>query len=287
MKKKIVIVGSNGQLGSALAARYPEATALSRDDLDISNTAQVESFDWASFDIIMNAAAYVNADLSETDEKRSQTWLANANGPRNLTQAALLHDLTLVHFSSEYVFDGSVKNHDENESFTPLSVYGQSKAAGDLVTSIAPKHYILRTTWVVGNGHNFVRTMARLARLRIDPKVVNDQYGRLSFTDEIARAVDHLLEHACPYGTYNVTNSGDVKSWADIAADVFEYAGFDRHRVKYISTEEYSADKTPFAPRPIHSDLNLDKLTATGFISADYAPMMKDFVLSLGAVNDA
>jgi dTDP-4-dehydrorhamnose 3,5-epimerase len=123
--------------------------------------------------------------------------------------------------------------------------------------------------------------MAHLAEMRIDPKVVNDQFGRLSFTQEIARAVGHLIQVGADYGTYNVTNSGKVKSWADIAAETFELAGYDSARVSFITTDEYSKDKLAFAPRPIHSDLDLKKLQATGFISQDYAPMLKEYIANL------
>lgn len=260
---------------------YPQATAANRSILDISSAKQVESFVWSNYDVIINAAAYVNADHSETIEGREMTWRANAVGPGNLAKAALKHDLHLVHVSSEYVFDGTQENHKEDETFAPLSVYGQTKAAGDLIVSLVPKHHILRTTWVVGDGHNFVKTMVRLAELRIDPKVVNDQFGRLSFTQEIVRAIDHLIKSGAPYGTYNASNSGKIKSWAEIAADTFELAGYDRERVTFISTDEYKIDKQPFAPRPMHSDLDLTKLQATGFVSQDYVPMLAKYVNSL------
>lgn len=279
--KKTIILGSRGQLGRELVAQYPDADAYGHDELDISDTQGVKAFDWSRYDTIINAAAYVNADDSETPEGRRKTWLANAVGPRNLAKVAIDNNIHLIHFSSEYVFDGSQKNHDEDEPFAPLSVYGESKAAADLAVSLVPKHYILRTTWVIGDGHNFVKTMKRLADMRIDPKVVNDQFGRLTFTSELVRAVDHLLKTDSPSGTYNLTNSGKVKSWADIAADTFEAAGYERDRVKPISTDEYKSDKPHFAPRPMYSNLDLTKIHATGFVSQDYEPLMKKYIAGL------
>jgi dTDP-4-dehydrorhamnose reductase len=281
MQKRILITGSGGQLGNALVQTYPEATAVNRSMLDISDAKQVKDFDWSSYDVIINAAAYVNADHSETTEGREMTWSANAIGPRNLAQVALEHDLHLIHISSEYVYDGRQENIKEDYPFAPLSVYGQTKAAADIVVGLLPKYHILRTTWVVGEGHNFVKTMARLAELRIDPKVVNDQFGRLTFTQEITRAVDHILKKNIAYGTYNMSNSGKIKSWADIAADTFEIAGYDRNRVTPITTDDYKEDKQPFAPRPVHSDLDLTKIQATGFVSQDYGPMLVDYVKNL------
>ena len=100
---------------------------------------------------------------------------------------------------------------------TPLGVYGQTKAAGDQIVATVPRHYIVRTSWVIGDGRNFVRTMLSLAGSGINPSVVNDQYGRLTFTSELARAIRHLTDTRAPYGTYNVTGSGPVTSWADVA----------------------------------------------------------------------
>jgi dTDP-4-dehydrorhamnose 3,5-epimerase len=285
MSRRYLITGCNGQLGKALAAMYPEATALGRVELDIANLEQVRAIDWSKYDVIINGAAYVNADHSETSEGRETTWKANAVGPRNLAEVALANDLHLIHVSSEYVFDGTRQNHAEDEPFSPLSVYGQSKAVADLAVSLVAKHHIIRTTWVVGDGHNFIKTMKNLADMRIDPKVVDDQFGRLTFVSELVRAIDHLLERDIESGTYNVSNTGKIKSWAEIAADTFEYASHDRSRVKYITTEEYSRDKKPFAPRPVYSDLDLTKIQNTGFESHDYEPLLKAYVEGLEVVK--
>lgn len=275
---KIVITGCNGQLGVALKQYYPEAVALSKDDLDIADRAKVEQYDWNNCDVIINAAAYVNADDSETEQGRIRTWKANAQGPANLALVARVHYLHLIHISSEYVFDGSKKNHQELEDFSPLSVYGQTKAAADIVVGTLEKYHILRTTWVVGDGHNFVRTMKNLAEMRIDPKVVDDQFGRLTFTSEIVKAIDHILKKKVKYGVYNVTNSGEIVSWADIAEKVFELSGHDTSRVKRITTADYASQKEHFAPRPTNSDLDLTKLQQTGFKSTDYEGLLASYV---------
>ena len=128
------------------------------------------------------------------------------------------HHLTLVHYSTDYVFDGTAQEHTEDEPFSPLGVYAQAKAAGDIAVATAHRHYVLRTSWVIGDGNNFVRTMQTLAGNGVSPTVVSDQVGRLTFTDELARATAHLLESAAAYGTYNVSNGGPAMSWADIAA---------------------------------------------------------------------
>jgi len=281
MNERIFITGRNGQLGKALAEKYPEATAMSHNELDISDRDQVKAIDWSHFDVIINAAAYVNADHSETEEGRKATWETNAVGPRHLAEAAITHNLHLIHISSEYVFDGTKRNHDENELFTPLSVYGETKAAADIAVSLVSRYHILRTSWVVGDGHNFIKTMKKLADMRIDPKVVDDQFGRLTFTSEIVRAIEHIFEREIESGIYNLSNSGKIKSWAEIAADTFELAGHDRKRVIPISTEEYKKGKQPFAPRPQYSDMDLAKIQRTGFVSKDYEPLMKEYIEGL------
>lgn len=285
MTKKLLITGANGQLGRALRAEYPEATALDRANLDISDQGQIEAIDWSQYEVVINAAAYVNADHSETQEGRELAWRANAEGPRNLARVAIENDLHLIHFSSEYVFDGTITNHEEDEPLTPLSVYGQTKAAADLAVGLVPNHHILRTTWVVGEGHNFVKTMKNLGDMRIDPRVVNDQFGRLTFTSELVRAVAHILNNDIESGTYNLSNSGRVRTWAEIAALTFSMAGHDSSRVKPVTTEQYSMSKTPFAPRPTHSDLNLSKMQSTGFKSRDYEPLMKEYINSLRPIE--
>lgn len=284
LAKKLLITGAGGQLGRALKAQYPEATSMNRSELDIADQAQLDAIDWTKYDVILNAAAYVNADHSETTEGNEMTWKANAVGARNIARIGLLHNIHVIHFSSEYVFDGTIDNHFEDEPFTPLNVYGQTKAAGDIAVSLVPKHHILRTSWVIGEGHNFVKTMKNLADMRIDPKVVCDQFGRLTFVSELVRAVEHILKKDIEPGTYNVSNSGEVRSWADIAARTFELAGHDKDRVKRVTTDEYKADKDVFAPRPTHSCLDLSKFQRTGFVSEDYWPLMNQYVAGLNEV---
>lgn len=273
----ILIVGANGQLGTALREKYPKAQAVDAEVLDITDREAVQAFDWSHVTTILNAAAYTNVDDAETPECRATAWRVNAVGPRNLAEVAMRHDLTLLHISSDYVFDGSHENHSEDEAFSPLSVYGQSKAAGDIAVSLAPKHYILRTTWVVGEGKNFVRTMIGLGQKDVAPTVVADQIGRLTFTSELVRVIDHLLQKKVPFGTYNATNGGDPASWADITREIFKIGAFDL-KVTDTTTKDYFASKPGVAPRPLNSVMSLDKLTTTGFTPTDWREDLKLYV---------
>ncbi|MFF5626043.1 sugar nucleotide-binding protein [Microbacterium sp. NPDC012755] len=272
--KKTLIVGANGQLGLALRDLFgdsPRYDYAGRDSIDLADPAFVSSRRWRDYDTIVNAAAYTAVDLAETPDGREDAWASNVTGVAALARVAAAHGITLVHVSSDYVFDGTKDGaYVEDDALRPLGVYGQTKAAGDAIVSTVPRHYILRTSWVIGEGKNFVSTMASLAERGIDPKVVDDQVGRLTFTDDIARAVSHLLGAGAAYGVYNVTGSGEPLSWADVARRVYALVGSDPSRVTGVSTEDYFASATtPIAPRPRNSTLDLTKLGATGYVTED------------------
>ena len=276
----IFIVGANGQLGRALRQQYPEARFADIDEMDITDRQSVESFDWSGISIVLNAAAFTNVDGAETPEGRVTAWKVNASAVANLTRVCRTHNMTLVHISSDYVFDGTKEPHFENEDFSPLSVYGASKAAGDLLVEQLDNFYLLRTTWVIGEGKNFVRTMLGLAEKNISPTVVHDQIGRLTFTRELVRIIDHLLSTQAPFGTYNATNDGPLESWADITRRIFELAGRNDLTVTNTTTAEYFAGKDGIAPRPLGSDMSLDKLHSTGFTSRNWTHDLKDYILN-------
>jgi dTDP-4-dehydrorhamnose reductase len=274
---EVFIVGAKGQLGTALQAQYPGAQSADIDELDITNPDSVANFDWTGIKVVLNAAAYTNVDGAETAEGRVASWKVNATAVGYLVKAAMEHDLTIAHISSDYVFDGTADPHTETEAFSPLSVYGASKAAGDAIVGLAPKHYLLRTSWVIGEGKNFVRTMLDLGKRDINPTVVADQVGRLTFTSELVRAIDHLLTSQADFGTYNLSNSGPAASWADITRSI--YSAADLHNiVSDTTTAEYYAGKDGIASRPLRSSLDLSKIEATGFVCRDWQEDLKTYV---------
>lgn len=271
--KKILITGGGGQLATALAALLPAAEVATKDDLDITTDLQ-GARDWAQYSVIINTAAYTAVDAAETD--RAAAWAVNATAVGNLAQVANEYNLTLVHVSSDYVFDGHRDNHREDEAVSPVSVYGQSKAAGDLAAATARDHLIARTSWVVGHGANFVATMATLADNGVNPTVVADQYGRLTFADDLAAAIVHLLQGG-HRGVVNISNDGPTASWADIAAATFTGLGADPARVTPVTTAEYFGDK-PHAPRPTHSTLDLSRLKKAGYQPRDWRDALTDYL---------
>jgi len=279
--RKTLIIGSKGQLGTALQADFPGADLVDLDELDVTDADQVAAWPWGDYGLVLNAAAYTAVDAAETPDGRRTAWAANATAPATLARLAVEHRFTLVHYSTEYVFDGTVEPHTEDEPLSPLGVYAQTKAAGDVAVATAPRHYVLRTSWVIGEGKNFVRTMQQLAANGVSPSVVDDQVGRLTFTSELSRATTHLLDVGAPYGIYNVSNGGDPTSFADVARAVFELSGRSPADVTPVTTEEYFAGKD-LAPRPLHSVLDLAKLRATGFAPEDAQTALERYVRSNG-----
>jgi dTDP-4-dehydrorhamnose 3,5-epimerase len=276
--RRVLITGADGQLGRALAAEFPHAHPVGRAELDVTDEAAVAAWPWHEYAAILNAACYTAVDEAESATGRRDAWAANAAAPAALARVAERHRLTLVHYSSDYVFDGTAEVHDEDEPLSPLGVYGQSKAAGDLAVATTPRHYVLRTSWLIGDGKNFVRTMRDLAGRGIAPAVVDDQYGRVTFTGELARATRHLLDTGAAYGTYNVTNAGEPTSWWEVARAVFALSGRSQDEVTPISTEAYAAGRT-LSPRPRHSTLSLAKLAATGFEPEDAAKALRHYLM--------
>ncbi|WP_040162194.1 sugar nucleotide-binding protein [Nigerium massiliense] len=265
---RTVIVGASGQLGQALQKVLPDADALTQDDLDLTDADAVASYPWSGVTTIINAAAYTAVDVAETESGRIAAWKINVEAVARLAEVARANRATLVHISTDYVFDGTSTDHDEDEALSPLGVYGQTKAAADVIVATVPRHYVVRTSWVIGEGTNFVRTMAGLAAKGVKPSVVDDQYGRLTFTDDLARGIVHLVESGAPFGTYNLTSQGPIVTWCDVAKRVYELTGHSADDVSPTSTEEYGRGKQ-MAPRPTHSVLRLDKIQAAGFEPVD------------------
>ena len=302
--KRTLVTGCNGQLGRAVRALAEERGLTAwfdfcdLDAFDMSDPAAYGQYDWPLYGTVINCGAYTAVDRAETPEGRTAAWRANATGPALLARTCAEHGMTLVHVSSDYVFDGTAEVHAEDEPLSPLSVYGQSKAAGDIAVAGCPRHYVVRSSWVIGEGRNFVRTMRSLSDRVADPQdaldrvtVVDDQLGRLTFTRDMAEGILWLLGYReggvepsapAPHGTYNLTGSGPVESWAAIAARVFDLANGNGDRVAPVSTAEYYASaEGPIAPRPERSDLELSKIRATGFEPCDWTEELGEYMAAL------
>ena len=284
----VLVIGAGGQLGSALTRALTEQdlpfTAHTRSELDLADPdGWPEGIRTGEglrrYRAVINAAAHTAVDAAETPEGRTKAWAANATGVRALTAACQRAGIPLVHVSTDYVFDGQLplgQFYAPDAAPAPVSVYGQSKAAGECAVTAWSKHYLVRTSWVIGTGHNFVATMAKLAENGVDPSVVSDQHGRLTSAADLAAGILHLVEQQAPYGTYHLTGSGEPTTWAEIAQLTFRELGHDPQRVSPVSTEEYTAGKSGIATRPTNSCLDISTLEATGFTPQDSVAVVRE-----------
>lgn len=302
--RRTLVTGALGQLGRAVRAEA-EARGIAGDfdwtdlaDFDFSDPSAYAGIDWSRYGTVINCGGFTAVDAAETDEGRVACWRANATGPALLARTCAERGITLVHVSTDYVFDGSRTLHDEEEPLSPLGVYGQAKAAGDLAVAGCPTHYLARTSWVVGDGRNFVKTMCALADRVADADdalaevtVVDDQVGRLTFASELARGIFWLLGYRegdvfpsspAAYGTYDLSCSGESVSWAEVARRAFELRKGNGAAVRPVSTADYYASAAgPISPRPAHSTLDLSKIEATGFAPRPWEEMLEEYVATL------
>lgn len=250
----ILLMGAKGQLGidltSALASDHA-VTPWDVDELDITDlNAVIKAVRALKPDLILNAAAYTDVDGCESHVELS--YRVNAIGPRNLALGALEAGAGILHISTDFVFDGEKEApYLEFDETNPQSVYGKSKLAGEqAIREITPRHYILRTAWLYGhNGHNFVKTMLRLAGERDTLSVVDDQVGTPTTTADLINAIMAVIGSGA-YGTYHATCEGSC-SWYDFAAAIFRYAGVSV-TVEPTSTEALGRP----AKRPAYSVLD-------------------------------
>ncbi|WKY44794.1 dTDP-4-dehydrorhamnose reductase [Eubacteriaceae bacterium ES2] len=265
---KILITGSNGQLGRALSLQLKEKNidfvAYDVPDLDITNKEKTEAIiRKENPTIILNCGAMTNVDGCETN--RELAMAVNALGPKNIAEIARDMDVKLVQVSTDYVFDGNgiVENgqkrpYVENDPADPKTVYGESKAAGEkAVIEIAPKYFIIRTAWLYGDGNNFVKTMLDLASKHPKITVVNDQIGSPTSTVDLAKAIIDLMQTE-NYGIYHGTCQGQC-SWYEFACEIFRLSGIDIP-VEAVTSEQFVRP----APRPKFSVLENKGLADLG-----------------------
>lgn len=278
---KILITGANGQLGRELTKQYKEKGNVELiltdvDTLDITNVNDVyKMVNETRPDVIINCAAHTAVDKCEDDVDNA--YKINAVGPKNLAAAMNAIGGEIVQVSTDYVFDGtSEKPYLEFDKPCPASVYGQTKYDGEeFVKALNPKHYIVRTAWLYGDGNNFVKTMIRLGENNPEVKVVNDQFGSPTSTVDLARVIISLVENK-NYGIFHGTCKGQC-SWYDFAVEIFRQKGMDV-KVKPCTTEEFPRP----AKRPQFSVLRNYMLElTTGDITRDWKESLKEYLENL------
>ncbi|MDE3294314.1 dTDP-4-dehydrorhamnose reductase [Lacticaseibacillus rhamnosus] len=274
---KILITGAQGQLGTELRhlldARGITYRATDAKDLDITNEAAVNQY-FADYqpDLVYHCAAYTAVDKAE-DEAKALNQLVNVDGTRNLAKAAAKVDATLVYISTDYVFDGDSKEiYTVDDQPAPRNEYGRAKYEGEQqMQKYLKKYYIIRTSWVFGEyGHNFVYTMLNLAKTHQELTVVDDQYGRPSWTKTLAEFMTFAVDQHLDYGIYHLSNDNSC-NWYEFASAILADKDVT---VKPVSSAEYPQK----AWRPRHSILDLSKTKATGFKIPTWQDALKDFL---------
>ena len=263
---RVLVTGCNGQVGfllKSLLMNKVELLALTRQELDVTNEGSVYKIvSCFKPDVIVNAAAYTAVDKAESEEERA--FSINSNGPEYLAKAANKLDASLIHISTDYVFEGNkLGQYLETDPVNPQGVYGKSKLAGEnAAIKYCSKHIILRTAWVFGeHGNNFVKTMLRLGNERDALSIVSDQFGGPTYAGDIAKAILEIINkietgNKIKWGTYHYSGMPHV-SWYEFAQNIFAKAKEigaleSTPKLTAISTKEFP---TP-AKRPENSKLN-------------------------------
>ncbi len=267
---KFLITGAKGQVGHCLTQQLTgkaEILAVDRDELDITDQSAVKKIvETFKPDVIINAAAHTAVDRAESEVELSEA--INVKGPQYLAEAANEIGAVILHISTDYVFEGSGSGeYKEDDQTNPQGVYGRTKLAGEIAVQQAnPRSIILRTAWVFGeHGHNFVKTMLRLAKDRDSLGIVGDQFGGPTYAGDIAKTLIEIANQILAgkenaFGVYHFTGKPYV-SWYEFAKAIFAEAELQKllekqPHLKAITTAEYP---TP-AKRPANSRLDLTKI---------------------------
>ncbi|MGN1282515.1 MAG: dTDP-4-dehydrorhamnose reductase [Limosilactobacillus sp.] len=274
---KILITGANGQLGSELQNLLDERgvayDAFDSKGLDITDKQAVDAkFDALKPAVVYHCAAYTAVDNAE-DEGKQTNWLVNEDGTRNIAEAAKRVGAKLVYISTDYIFDGT--NSDEyqvDDPTNPKNEYGKAKLAGEQVVKEAmDEYYIIRTSWVFGKyGKNFVYTMLRLAKDHDKLTVVNDQFGRPTWTRTLAEFMTYLVDNDETFGTYQLSNENSC-SWYEFAKEILKDEDVE---VAPVDSSAYPAK----AYRPRHSIMSLAKAEATGYVIPSWQTALAKFM---------
>lgn len=278
---KVMITGAAGQLGvdvSTLLGQKKsfEVHSFTKQELDVTNEKDVkEKINILKPDWILHCAAYTNVEAAE-GEGDHLNWLINKKGTRWIAQIAAEVGARLVYVSTDYVFDGiQERPYVEDDVKQPINQYGAAKLAGEEeVLAFHPSPYIIRTSWVFGEeGQNFVHTMLKLAESRDEIKVVNDQYGRPTYTKDLAQFMLYLIENQISAGVYHFSNENEA-TWFEFAKEILK-----NRAVKIIPVD--SSEFTQKAKRPKYSILSLEKVKSVGFVIPTWQNGLKRFMESI------
>lgn len=260
----VLVTGGGSQLAQCIQALAPQYSGLkfifkTSSELDIANNAQIATVFSSSeaFDYCINCAAYTAVDKAESETEKA--FEVNAEGVKHIAQACNRHQVTLIHISTDFLFDGKTSQSYSEVSLTnPLNVYGKTKLEGEqAIEQCLENYFILRTSWLYSEyGHNFLKTMLRLSKERNELSVVGDQIGSPTYAKDLAEVILRLIKSRNnSYGIYNYSNEGEV-SWYDFAKEIFRLNG-SSITLNKIETKDCP---TP-ATRPKFSIMNTDKIS--------------------------
>lgn len=274
----VLVTGANGQVGRSLRAIFPNARYLAHRDLDVTDAAAVTDALVGS-EVVVHLAAVTEVDRCEQDPELARE--VNARGTQNVVEAAATGSVRVIYLSTDYVFDGTRDVYTEEDEPSPLNRYGESKLEGERhVLSQGERGLVVRTSWVIGEGKNFVRTVLGRAEAGEKLQVVDDQVGRPTFSDPLADALVHLIRSPRS-GVLHVAGDGEPCTWADLADSSLTAAGLDV-RVERVTTSRFIANATsPIAPRPARSVLSLEKARALGIPLLDWRQSLPAYVETL------
>lgn len=280
-RMNILVTGGYGQLGTALkeVLKHEEMLLTDTDSMDITEASQIEKvFTEFQPEWLVHGAALTNVDGCEENPELADK--INHIGTKILAEQCKKSDCKMIYISTDYVFDGTKSSpYTEEDEPNPKSVYGSTKLAGEKAVQEICGGYILRTSWVYGEGNNFVRAVLRISEKVDEMKVVNDQTSRPTYAGDLARAVYDVIKKVPKVGIYNITGDGEVVSLADFAKEIFGVAGKDT-KVIEVSTEEYYAGVTDkkIAPRPAYSALDLTKSKKLGLSVSDWKLSLLEYL---------
>lgn len=250
---------------------------LARADLDVCDRGVVlEVVDRHRPEVIIHAAAYTKVDLAESEPDLARE--VNVDASRWISEAATGVGALLVYPSTDYVFRGDKGSaYIEEDTPDPQSVYGTTKLEGERIVSAVPHSLIVRTSWVFGEGNNFIRTILQAARARDELTVVADQIGLPTYAFDLAEGLLDLVDSEAR-GLFHLAGGGDPTTWADLAEAAVRHAGLST-KVRRVTTSEYYAGRSgKFAPRPANSTLDCSKAASISVSLRPWADAVAEFV---------
>ena len=282
---RILLLGHKGMLGSDLLLKLNlrhEVVGMDKEEIDIVSADEcVKAIKETAPSIVINAAAYTNVDGCET--AKEECFAVNAEAVKNIAEACRNKNIRIIHFSTDYVFDGTAKQpYKEDDQCNPINTYGASKLAGErYLQSLADDYILIRTSWLYGvKGKNFVQTILEKAKTTPTLSVVDDQVGSPTYTKDLAAAVDLLIDQNLK-GIFHITNRGSC-SWYQFAVKILQESGMDDVKVTPIKSDQLPRP----AMRPAYSVLSMQKFIATtGKTMQPWQLALQDYLKSIKQLN--